>query len=106
MTQRASDLAGGVVRAPWLVPGANALLQVGDDLACDAAVNVTDFGHGFVSFGRGLAAAAATLPVGETGGSKGKGDGRGEGSAARRAAAGGSAQAPSGRPGRPRPAAG
>src|ERR1700678_3496965 len=37
-----------------------------------------------------VAAAAATLPVGETGGSKGKGDGRGGGSPARRAAAGGS----------------
>src|ERR1700681_393232 len=79
MTQRAGNPAGGVVRAPWPVPGANALFQVGDNLAGDAAVNVTDFGHDCVSFGLGLAAAAATLPVGETGGSKGKGDGRGGG---------------------------
>src|ERR1700681_3362775 len=106
MTQRAGNPAGGVLRAPWPVPRANALLQVGDDLAGDAAVNVTDFGHGLVSFGLGLAAAAATLPVGETGGSKGKGDGRGGGSPARRAAVGGSAQAQRGRPGRPRPEAG
>jgi hypothetical protein len=38
MTQRPGDLAGGVVGAPRPVPGANALLQVGDDLAGDAAV--------------------------------------------------------------------
>jgi hypothetical protein len=49
MTQRAGDPAGGVVRIPRPVPGANALLQIGDDLAGDAAVNVTDFGHGLFS---------------------------------------------------------
>src|SRR6202035_3136607 len=101
MTQRTGNLAGGVLRAPWPVPGANALLHVGDNLVGDAAVNVTDFGHGPFSFGLGFAAAAATLPVGETGGSKGKGDGRGGGSPARRAASCGSAQAQSGRPGTP-----
>src|SRR6202521_5086696 len=67
MTQRAGDPAGGVLRAPRPVPRADALLQVGDDLGGDAAVNVTDFGHGLISFGLGFAAAAATLPVGETG---------------------------------------
>jgi hypothetical protein len=46
MTQRAGDPAGSVFGIPRPVPRADALLQVGDDLAADAAVNVTDFGHG------------------------------------------------------------
>jgi hypothetical protein len=70
MTQRPGDLAGAVIRAPRPVPAANALLQVGDNLAGDAAVNITDFGHGLVQ--AWVTAAAATLPVGETGGSKRK----------------------------------
>jgi ferritin-like metal-binding protein YciE len=48
------ELAGGVVGAPRLVPGANALLQVGNNLVGDAAVNVTDLAHRLVSFGLGL----------------------------------------------------
>jgi len=68
MTQRAGDPAGGMVGVPRLVPWADALLQVGDNLAGDAAVNVTDFAHGCSSFSCFLvAAAAATLPRGERG---------------------------------------
>src|SRR5882724_1809438 len=53
------------------------------------------------------AAAAAPLPVGETGGSKGKGGGRGGGSPTRRAARLRAVLQPEGRKmGRPRPTAG
>jgi hypothetical protein len=68
MTKRAGDPAGGVFGVPRPVPRADALLQIGDDLAGDAAVNVADFAHGCSSFSCFLvAAAAATLPRGERG---------------------------------------
>ena len=67
MAQRAGDPAGGVLGVPWLMPGADTLFKGVNNLRRDAAVNVANFGHGTVFLQAWVAAAAATLPVGETG---------------------------------------
>ena len=59
MAQRASDPAGGMLAAPRFQPGAHALLEVGNDLVGDPAVDVLDLGH--VLFPLGMRIAIANL---------------------------------------------
>lgn len=56
------------------IEGAVALFEVGDDLAGDTGINVGFRAHGLASSVglQGACAAQAPLPVGETGGCKGK----------------------------------